>query len=141
MKKTKMKIMLDEGAHIPTRAYEKDAGLDLYSREGRTIPPGRSYTFDTGVHIALPPDTVGLIMSKSGLNVICSLTSEGVIDEDYTGSIAVKLYNHSQATHHIKAGQKISQLLVLPCLKPELEVVQELIPTERGNNGFGSTGK
>lgn len=141
MKKTKMKIMLDEGAIMPTRAHEKDAGLDLYSREDVTILPGGSGVFDTGVHIALPPDTVGLLMPKSGLNVVCGLTSEGVIDEEYTGSIVVKLYNNSRATHRMKPGQRISQLLVVPIYRPELELVDSLVPTERGDNGFGSTGK
>lgn len=141
MKKTKMKIMLSEGAIMPTRAHEDDAGLDLFAREDATIKPRGHAVFDTGAHIALPPDTVGLLMSKSGLNVVCGLTSEGVIDEGYTGSIVVKLYNNSDATHYIKKGQKITQLLVVPCLKPELELVNSLVPTERGDNGFGSTGK
>lgn len=141
MKKTKMKILLDEGAVTPVRAHADDAGLDLFSREDITIPPGGAGVFDTGVHIALPADTVGLLMSKSGLNVVCGLTSEGVIDEGYTGSIVVKLYNHSKVTHRIKKGQKISQLLVVPIHKPELELATSLVPTERGDNGFGSTGK
>ena len=126
---------------MPVRAHADDAGLDLFSREDITIPPGGAGVFDTGVHIALPADTVGLLMSKSGLNVVCGLTSEGVIDEGYTGSIVVKLYNHSKVTHRIKKGQKISQLLVVPIYKPELELATSLVPTERGDNGFGSTGK
>ena len=141
MKKTKMKILLDKDAVMPVRAHADDAGLDLFSREDITIPPGGAGVFDTGVHIALPADTVGLLMSKSGLNVVCGLTSEGVIDEGYTGSIVVKLYNHSKVTHRIKKGQKISQLLVVPIYKPELELATSLVPTERGDNGFGSTGK
>lgn len=141
MKKLKMKVVLDEGAYMPTRAHEADAGLDIYSREDAVIKPRGSAVFDTGVHIALPSGTVGILMSKSGLNVDCGLTSEGVIDEGYTGSIVVKLYNSTDATHYIKKGQKISQLLVLPCYKPEIEIVGELDETERGNNGFGSTGK
>ena len=141
MKKTKMKVLLDEGAVMPVRAHADDAGLDLFSREDITIPPGGAGVFDTGVHIALPADTVGLLMSKSGLNVVCGLTSEGVIDEGYTGSIVVKLDNHSKVTHRIKVGQKVSQLLVVPIYRPELEIATSLVPTERRNNGFGSTGK
>ena len=141
MKKTKMKIVLDEGTYMPTRAHEDDAGLDLYSRKNATIKPRSSAVFDTGVHVALPSGTVGILASKSGLNVVCGLTSEGVIDEGYTGSIVVKLYNNSDATHYVKVGEKISQLLVLPCLKPELELANELVDTERGSSGFGSTGK
>ena len=139
MKKLKMKVVLDEGARI-SRAHETDAGLDLCARNDARIDPKSSATFDTGVHIALPAGTVGVLMSKSGLNVKRGITSEGVIDEGYTGSIVVKLYNNSAAVQYIKTGQKISQLLVLPCYKPEMEIVGELDETERGNNGFGSTG-
>ena len=89
-----MKIVLDKGAIMPTRAYETDAGLDLYARETKIICPGDSEVFDTGVHIELPKGTVGMLKSKSGLNVKHNLTNEGVIDVGYTGSIRVKLYNH-----------------------------------------------
>lgn len=136
-----MKIMLDDGAFVPTRAHEADAGLDLYARE-KTIVLAKEYaTFDTGVHIELPPDTVGFIKSKSGLNVKHGLLSEGVIDEGYTGSICVKLYNHSDKDYVVNRGDKISQLVILPIVKPELEMVDSLEETDRGNNGFGSSGK
>ena len=137
----KMKIMLDNGAYLPTRAHETDAGLDLYAREDKTVPLKGSAVFDTGVHIELPPNTMGAVMSKSGLNVKHGITSEGVIDEGYTGSICVKLYNHSTEHYHVKQGDKISQLVILPILKPKLELVEEFSKTERGNNGFGSSGR
>ena len=136
-----MKIMLDKGAYMPTRAHETDAGLDLYATEDKTVPLKNSAVFDTGVHIELPPDTMGAVMSKSGLNVNYGITSEGVIDEGYTGSIKVKLYNNSTEHYHVKKGDKISQLVILPIIKPELEVVEEFSETERGNNGFGSSGR
>lgn len=136
-----MKIMLDKGAYMPTRAHETDAGLDLYAMEDKTVPLKGSAIFDTGVHIELPPDTVGFLKSKSGLNVKCGITSEGVIDEGYTGSICVKLYNNSTEHYHVKKGDKISQLVIQPIIKPELEVVEEFSETERGNNGFGSSGR
>lgn len=136
----KMKVMLDVGAHLPTRAHELDAGYDLYAPNDWYIMPGMSHTFDTGVHVQIPAGYVGMIKSKSGLNVNHGITSEGVIDAGYTGSIAVKLYNHSQRPVHIKSGQKISQLVVMPIITPELELVDELEETERGNGGFGSTG-
>ena len=136
-----MKIMLDDGAFMPTRAHEADAGLDLYAREDAIVSAKESVTFDTGVHIELPPDTVGFIKSKSGLNVKHGLTSEGVIDEGYTGSIAVKLYNHGGYDYKVKRGDKISQLVILPIVKPNLEVVDSLDETDRGSNGFGSSGR
>ena len=137
----KMNIKLDPGAIIPTRAHEADAGLDLYARENQVILPRSSATFDTGIHIALPPDTVGMLKSKSGLNVKFCLTSEGVIDEGYTGSIAVKLYNHSDEPYRVVRGDKISQLVILPVVKPVLNLVETLEDTERGAGGFGSTGR
>lgn len=136
-----MKVKLDKNAFMPTRAHETDAGLDLYSPIDVVVPSFGSYTIDTGVHIELPKHTVGFIKSKSGLNVKHGITSEGVIDEGYTGSIAVKLYNHSRADYFVHKGDKISQLVVIPILTPQLEEVDELESTERGDGGFGSTGK
>jgi dUTP pyrophosphatase len=137
----KMKIMLDEGAYMPTRAHETDAGLDLYARETAIVSARESVKFDTGVHIELPPDTVGFLKSKSGLNVKHGILSEGVIDEGYTGSIVVKLYNNSGRDYLINKGDKISQLVILPILKPDLEVLDNLEKTDRGTNGFGSSGR
>ena len=136
-----MKVKLDVEAKLPTRAHEADAGLDLYSRDTVIVYAGSSVTLDTGVHIELPKGTVGFLKSKSGLNVKHGITSEGVIDEGYTGSIRVKLYNHSDTHYVVNKGDKISQLVILPILKPELELVDSLDDTERGNNGFGSSGK
>lgn len=138
--KLKMKVVLDAGAKMPTRAHETDAGLDLYAREKQIVPAKESAIFDTGVHIELPPNTVGMIKSKSGLNVKHGIVSEGVIDVGYTGSIVVKLYNHGGYDYVVNKGDKISQLVILPILTPELELVDELEATERGNGGFGSTG-
>ena len=136
-----MKIVLEPWAIMPTRAHEFDAGLDLYATHDATIRSKESYRFNTGVHIQLPQNTVGFLKSKSGLNVNHSLTSEGVIDCGYTGSIMVKLYNHSDHSYRVRKGDKISQLVILPCLLPELEVVDSLEDTERGTGGFGSTGR
>ena len=136
----KMKVMLDHGALMPTRAHEKDAGLDLYSPIDAVVYHGDSVTIDTGVHVEIPAGYVGMIKSKSGLNVAHNLTSEGVIDSGYTGSIMVKLYNHGSRAVEIERGQKISQLVIMPIITPELEEVDDLEATERGNGGFGSTG-
>jgi dUTP pyrophosphatase len=136
-----MKVMLDEGAKMPTRAHETDAGLDLYSTVDKVIPANGSVCIDTGVHVELPKNTTGFLKSKSGLNVKCGITSEGVIDVGYTGSIVVKLYNHSAKDYAVLKGDKISQLVILPILTPTLELVDSLEDTERGDGGFGSTGR
>ena len=136
-----MKIMLDKGAIAPVRAHELDAGYDLFAIDGCIVPAREYAIFDTGVHIELPPGTVGFLKSKSGLNVKHGLVGEGVIDAGYIGSIKVKLYNHSGIDYRIYPGDKISQLVILPILTPDLEVVESLDDTERGSSGFGSTGR
>lgn len=146
-----MKIMLDKGAKMPTRAHPWDAGLDLYTPVDAAVPQAEifpydeinfgSVTIDTGVHMEIPEGYVGFIKSKSGLNVNHGLTAEGVIDAHYTGSIRVKLYNHKHEPYLFKAGDKIAQLVILPCVMPHLELVDSLEETDRGDGGFGSTGR
>jgi dUTP pyrophosphatase len=136
-----MKIKLDEGAIMPTRAYSKDAGLDLYARETQVVAAKESATFDTGVHIELPKGTAGLIVSKSGLNRHHGIVSDGLIDVGYSGSIAVTLYNHSGYDYTVKAGDKISQLVIVPILTPLIELADEIEGGERSTNGFGSSGR
>ena len=139
-----MRVVLDEGAVLPQRAHGTDAGLDLFSREEKLIYPGSGTVFDTGVHVELPAGTYGKIESRSGLNMNEDVVScGGVIDEGYTGSIRVKLYNLSNRygrPYKVEKGQKIAQLVIMPCLRPELEECEALSETERGDKGFGSTG-
>lgn len=136
-----MNIILDENAIMPNKAHEADAGFDLYSREEKTIPARGSVLFDTGVHIQLPKGTVGFLKSKSGLNVKHGIVSEGVIDSGYTGSIVAKLYNNSDNDYMVKKGDKITQLVILPIISTELNIVSRFEETSRGNNGFGSSGR
>lgn len=136
-----MKIKLDAGAIAPTRAHDTDAGLDLYSPIEINIPSGWSRYINTGVHIQLPHGTAGLIVSKSGLNVKYGITSTGLIDEGYTGAIRVRLYNNSPEDYQIHIGDKISQLVVIPVLYEPVEIVDSIEGGERGDNGFGSTGR
>ncbi len=135
-----MRITLDKDAIMPTRAHKLDAGYDLYSRTAAVIAPHTAWIFDTGVHMQIPAGYVGMVKSKSGLNVKSGIQSEGVVDSGYTGSIVVKLYNHSASNVIIEKGQKISQIVFLPIYTPDLELVENLESTERGNGGFGSTG-
>lgn len=137
-----MKIKLSKGAFMPERAHDNDAGLDLKAPHDVLIPAGHSVIIDTGVHVELPKNTVGMIKSRSGLLTRHNIVTDGTIDEGYRGSIAVKLFNHSQVTdYRIHKGDKIAQLVVLPCLFPSIELVDDLTETDRGDNGFGSTGR
>lgn len=126
---------------MPERAHRTDAGLDIRSMVNKTVPACGSAVFYTGVHIQLPPNTVGRMTSKSGLNINHNITSTGTIDEGYTGEIVVKLYNHGSKNYDVMAGDKISQLIVQPCYYVGLELVDELDDSDRGTDGFGSTGR
>ena len=138
-----MKIILDVGAYLPTYAHDSDAGMDLRTPVAFIVPAHGSYTVDTGVHIQIPVGQVGFIKAKSGLNVKGGLTATGVVDSGFSGSIRVKLYNHSDEDYMFSRGDKITQLVLLYIAKPEngFEVVDHFEETERGNNGFGSTGR
>lgn len=136
-----MKVVLDDKAKMPTRAHETDAGLDLYAIEDAVIPARSSRVFDTGVHVQLPENTAGFIKSKSGLNVKHGILADGTIDEGYTGSIRVKLYNNSDKDYKVSAGDKITQLVVVPVKYVGVELADRLEETDRNEDGFGSTGK
>ena len=135
-----MKVVLDPGAKMPTRAHDLDAGYDLFSQEDATVWQNAGGKFDTGVHMEIPAGFVGFIKSKSGLHIKSGISAEGVIDAGYTGSICVLLRNHGPRAVDIRKGQKIAQLVILPIITPELEQVDSLEETDRGSNGFGSTG-
>lgn len=137
----KIKIKLDPGAIMPTRAHKDDAGLDLYAMEKVMMRPKAWTSIKTGVHIEIPAGYAGLMTSKSGLMKNRGLTCRGTIDAGYTGAVEAIVFNHSAEWVSIEAGDKITQLVLVPIITPELEVVEELEETERGNGGFGSTGR
>lgn len=134
-------IMLDKGAKMPTRAHEADAGLDIYAIDGGWVACKTCRTFRTGLHVQIPEGYVGILFSKSGLNVKQGITSTGVIDSGYTGEIVVNLHNNGGKHYEVKKGDKISQLVILPIVTPSVNVVDSFEETDRGNNGFGSTGR
>lgn len=134
-------VMLDEGAYMPVRAYEEDAGADLRSPVDAVVRRNDSVVINTGVHVEIPKGYVGMLKSKSGLNVRYGLTGEGVIDAGYTGAIVCKLYNHGETFYKIRKGEKIIQLVIVPIVTPDFEIVDRFETTKRGSNGFGSTGK
>lgn len=142
MKKPKtLRITLDDGAYMPERAHSTDAGLDLKAMHEWVIKARGTAVIATGVHIELPEGTCGLLVSKSGMCSAHGITSTGLIDQGYTGAIAVMMQNHSDKDYTVKSGDKVSQLVIMPCYYPSIEIVTSLSDTERGNDGFGSTGK
>lgn len=136
-----LKVKLDKDAIMPNKAHKEDAGFDLFSRDTVAINPKSSQVFDTGVHIQIPYGYVGFLKSKSGLNVKYNITSDGVIDAGYTGSVCVKLYNHGDSYYMVHKGDKITQLVILPIPEVSLTETETLDASDRGDNGFGSTGK
>lgn len=139
-----MKVSLDNGAFAPTKAHEADGGFDLYAQADAVVYNVRGTIVDTGVHIEIPAGYVGLIKSRSGLNIKQNVICEGVIDSGYTGSIKVKLRLMSDIPHEwvtIKRGARIAQIVIVPCFSDSIEVVDKLEDTERGDNGFGSSGR
>ena len=137
-----IKIAIDDYGFAPVREHPQDAGLDLKTPIGFVLEPNTSVVIDTKVHIQLPYGCAGILVSKSGLNVKHNITSTGLIDSGYTGAIHVKLYNHGKEAYEFHAGDKISQLVITEVYTPELQLVKlEDLEGERGNAGFGSTGR
>lgn len=135
-----LKVKLDQGAIVPTRAHETDAGLDLYAPSFVMIPARGRSVVDTGVHVEIPAGYVGKLESKSGLMRKAGLTCRGTIDAGYTGSIQAVIFNHTDKVYTFETGDKVTQLVIYPIVTPTLVVVEELGDTDRGSDGFGSTG-
>ena len=136
------KVVLDAGAYMPERAHKADAGWDLRTPNAVAMAPGESVVIDTGVHVMIPRGYVGFLKAKSGLNIKSSILGTGVVDAGYSGSIVVKLYNESPIDYKwFEAGDKIIQLVILPIPDVTMTLVDKLEDTERGANGFGSTGR
>ena len=137
-----MKIALDEGAILPTRAHPRDAGLDIYAMKDGIVRAHGSAEFGTGVLIQLPPDTMGDMRPRSGLMFNADIISLGTIDESYDGEIRVKLFNLSGDDYAVKRGDRITQLVVVSIVLVDPEPVPALPQGEgRGSAGFGSTGR
>ena len=139
----KIKILkINSEAIIPNYANKNDAGLDLYSAEDFVLKPGERRAFKTGVKMEIPEGYVGLVWDKSGLAVNDGIkTMAGVIDSGYRGEIKIVLINLGEKNFEIKKGQKIAQMLIQKIEHPEIEIVEFLSESGRGESGFGSTGK
>lgn len=141
-KKLKVKFWLDDGAYIPLKGYDTDAGLDLRTPERITISPDSSEEVDTGTHLMIPDGWCGLIVAKSSLNVRNSLCVTGLVDSNYTDSITVRVYNHDLNTSYtFGEGDKVAQIMFVEVPKLELTCMYVQKEGRRGYNGFGSTGR
>lgn len=132
---------LHAGVHLPTRGSGGAVGYDLYSDEDVSIHRGDRALVGTGVAIALPVGTYGRVAPRSGLAVKYGITvGAGVIDPDYTGEVKVLLFNHGEGVFEVKKGDRVAQLVLERCETPEVQEVGVIKETERGADGFGSTG-
>lgn len=137
------------GAEIPTPFYASAgaAAMDLHAcmNEAVTISPGKRAVIPTGIAIALPSaDYVALVFARSGLGIkhgIAPANCVGVIDSDYRGEILVGLQNSGDTNYTVQPGDRIAQLMLTPVVQAKISVVEELDDTDRGTDGFGSTGK
>ena len=143
-----MKIMkikrLDEKAVIPKRGSASAAGYDIYSIEDVSLPSGETKLIRTGLSMEIPENYFGGVFARSGLAVkegIRPANCVAVIDADYRGELMVPLHNDSKEERRITVGERIAQLVILPFLPVEFEETNELSETDRGEGGFGSTGK
>ena len=131
-------------APLPHRAHADDAGLDLASAEDLVIPAGGRALVDTGLAVALPPGTVGMVCPRSGLAAkhgVTVLNGPGIVDAGYRGPLKVALHNTDPTTDFaLHVGDRIAQLVVVPFLAPALVEVEDLEETDRSSAGFGSSG-
>jgi dUTP pyrophosphatase len=131
-------------AITPSRGTESSAGLDLYADADVLVTSGASVMLGTGIAIEIPRDHVGLVCIRSSVGKagVALANSVGVIDSDYRGELKLCLtYTAGSGGHYIRKGQAIAQIVIMPVLQVELVEVDALSTTERGDGGFGSTGK
>ena len=133
---------LFEDAILPEYAHEGDAGIDIFSYEEYTLKPNERKVFKTGISTSFPKGYVALIWDRSGNAAKKGLkTMAGVIDSGYRGEWGIVLLNTSDEEHHIKKGDKIAQCLIQPIIYADIEEVNDLEISDRGEKGFGSTGR
>jgi dUTP pyrophosphatase len=136
--------LLHPEARPPARTRSGDAGYDLRSVEAVTLPPGGRHAVATGLALALPPGVAGLVTPRSGLAArhgITCLNAPGLVDPDYRGEVKVILHNAGEEPFHVEPGDRIAQLLLVVYGSPTLRVVDALPETDRGEAGFGSSGR
>ena len=136
------------GREIPLPYYATDgaAAMDLHAciDQPMTIPAGGQVVVPTGLAVAIPEGCVGIVAVRSSMGVRHGITLSnaiGIIDSDYRGPLGVGLRNTSEQDYVLQCGDRMAQLMVLPVLRPEIHLVEELPETARGAGGFGSTGR
>jgi dUTP pyrophosphatase len=136
---------LKDGALLPTRAHEGDAGLDLYACEAAHIGPGERWSVGTGIAVEIPDGHAGLVLPRSGIareNGIGLVNSPGLIDSGYRGELRVLLLNNDPAeTFRVSSGDRVAQLLLTPIAIAEPVEATALADSARGDGGFGSSGR
>jgi dUTP pyrophosphatase len=145
MKPVRVKC-LRPNAVLPTYGSLEAAGADLYAclEQRVQIDPGQTVFIPTGLAMELPVGFAGLVHARSGLaskRGLAPANKVGVIDSDYRGEVTVALHNHGDMPQQINPGERIAQLLIMPVMTPGFIAVEDLSDTDRGNGGFGSTGK
>lgn len=137
---------LHEQAILPTYGSEEAAGADLYAclDTPLTVEPGATVWIPTGLAMEIPKGCAGLVYARSGMACkkgLAPANKVGVIDSDYRGPVTVVLHNHGSEAQTISHGERIAQLVITPVLTPAYEVSDDLTETDRGQGGFGSTGR
>ena len=136
----KFKLLLNE-ARKPKKAHPDDAAFDVFSAQAGTIEPKKWLEFRTGVAMQLPQGFYGKFASRSGLMFKNDVHAfHGTIDNGYRGEMVVRLFNYGEQPFRVNIGDRIAQLVILPYAQIDGEVVEELDDSQRGVNGFGSTG-
>lgn len=139
-------MKLNENAILPTYGSAEAAGADLYAclESPVTVAPGENAWIPTGLAMEIPKGCAGLIYARSGLACkkgLAPANKVGVIDSDYRGPVTVVLHNHGTVAQTVTHGERIAQMVITPVLTPAYEAVEDLSDTDRGQGGFGSTGK
>ena len=137
---------LDERAKLPTYGTDFAAGADLYALcdSDVVIEPHKTVMVHTGLAMEIPEGYAGLIFARSGLaskRGLAPANKVGVVDPDYRGEFMVALHNHTDEPREVEGGERIAQLVIVPFIQGSFETVEELSDTERGEGGFGSTGR
>lgn len=136
----------DSWAMTPTYGTSESAGADLYAGEDGVvlIAPGETKLISTGISMEIPEGYVGLLVARSSMAVkrdLAPANKVGIIDSDYRGEIKVALHNSGSKLQIIEVNERIAQLVIVPYLKATFEDAAELSDSERGEGGFGSTGR
>lgn len=137
-------LLLDRALSPPRHAHEGDGGVDLRARESVVVDPGTRFAMPTGVAVAVPDGFAGLVTPRSGLAArhgVTVLNAPGLVDAGYRGEIEVILANLGDEPYRVERGDRIAQLVVVPVAVQEYEIVDTLPDSDRGEGGFGSTGR